>query len=190
MAALTGDDPVTRRRAAYGFGPLSQKGIDGLVDALRHDDPQVRARAVDALGDAGRAAAGAVQALGLCLRDDSTDVRSLAADALGITGQGTAITRDVASRELIIAMDDEEALVRRNAALSLARLGPAATGAVGVLECALDEEDHYVRGYAVQALRRIATPRASTVLLNHLEIARWDPSQDILAANLAKRSRG
>ena len=182
LAALTGNDPVSRRRAAYGFGPLSQKGIDGLVDALGHDDPQVRARVVDALGDAGRAADGAVKALGLCLRDDSSDVRSLAADALGITGQGTAITRGMAARDLIIAMDDEEAIVRRNAALSLARLGPAAAGAVEALECALDEEDHYVRGYAVQALRRIATPRASAVLLNHLEIARWDPRQDILAA--------
>ena len=76
--------------------------------------------------------------------------------------------------------------MRRNAALSLARLGPAAAAvAVPVLERALNEEDHYVRGYALQALRRIATPRAMTVLLYHLETARWDPRQDILAAGAA-----
>ncbi len=189
LAALTGSDPVARRRAAYGFGPLGRAGIGGLVEAAGHGDAEVRARAVDALGDAGRAAGDAVPALGARLRDESTDVRALAADALGIAGQGvTAAGEAAAGRaagELTGPMGDQDAVVRRNAALSLARLGPAAAGAVPALERALDEEDHYVRGYAVQALRRIATPRATGALLDHLETARWDPRQDVLAAGAA-----
>ena len=115
QAALTGGDPVARRRAAYGFGPLGRAGIGDLVEAAEHGDAEVRARTVDVIGDVGLAAGDAVPAL----------------------------------------------------------------------ERALAEDDHYVRGYAVQALRRIATPRATTALLNHLETARWDPRQDALAAGAA-----
>ena len=189
LAALTGGDPVARRRAAYGFGPLGRAGIGGLVAAAGHDDAEVRARAVDALGDMGRAAGDAVPALGARLGDESSDVRALAADALGIAGQGSTAAGEAAAGraagELTAALQDQDAVVRRNAALSLARLGPAAAGAVPALERALDEEDHYVRGYAVQALRRIATPRATAALLHHLETARWDPRQDVLAAGAA-----
>ena len=189
LAALTGSDPVARRRAAYGFGPLGRAGVGGLAEAAGHDEAEVRARAVDVLGDAGRAAGGAVPALGARLRDESSDVRALAADALGIAGQGSTAAGEAAAGraagELTTAMEDADAVVRRNAALSLARLGPAAAGAVPALERALDEEDHYVRGYAVQALRRIATPRATAALLHHLETARWDPRQDALGAGAA-----
>ena len=189
QAALTGGDPVARRRAAYGFGPLGRAGIGDLVEAGEHGDAEVRARTVDVIGDVGLAAGDAVPALSAWLRDEATDVRALAADALGIAGQGrTAAGEAVAGRAalgLTTAMEDADAVVRRNAALSLARLGPAAGGAVPALERALAEDDHYVRGYAVQALRRIATPRATTALLNHLETARWDPRQDALAAGAA-----
>ncbi len=189
LAALTGSDPVARRRAAYGFGPLGRAGVGGLTEAAGHDEAEVRARAVDVLGDAGRAAGGAVPALGARLRDESSDVRALAADALGIAGQGSTAGGEAAAgraaRELTTAMKDADAVVRRNAALSLARLGPAAADAVPALERALDEEDHYVRGYAVQALRRVATPRATAALLHHLETARWDPRQDALGAGAA-----
>ena len=189
QAALTGGDPVARRRAAYGFGPLGRAGIGDLVAAAEHGDAEVRARAVDVIGDVGLAAGDAVPALSAWLREEATDVRALAADALGIAGQGsTAAGEAVAGRAalgLTTAMEDADAVVRRNAALSLARLGPAAGGAVPALERALAADDHYVRGYAVQALRRIATPRATTALLNHLETARWDPRQDVLAAGAA-----
>ena len=83
LAALTGSDPVARRRAAYGFGPLGRAGVGGLTEAAGHDDAEVRARAVDVLGDVGRAAGDAVPALGARLRDESSDVRALAADCAG-----------------------------------------------------------------------------------------------------------
>ncbi|MDE0222723.1 MAG: HEAT repeat domain-containing protein, partial [Spirochaetaceae bacterium] len=98
LAALTGSDPVARRRAAYGFGPLGRAGVGGLTEAAGHDEAEVRARAVDVLGDVGRAAGGAVPALGARLRDESSDVRALAADSLGIAGQGSTAAGEAGGR--------------------------------------------------------------------------------------------
>ena len=39
----------------------------------------------------------------------------------------------------------------------------------------LDHEDRYVRGKAVLALRRIGTPEATDLLMEHLITARWCP---------------
>ena len=51
----------------------------------------------------------------------------------------------------------------------------AAEEAVPLLARALGDEDRYVRGNAVQALRRVGTPSAVEVLLESLTAARWCP---------------
>ena len=72
-------------------------------------------------------------------------------------------------------------MVRRNAALSLARVGAgaaeAADQAAAALAAGLADKSHYVRGHAVLGLRRLDTPRARRELLEYLESARWDPAR-------------
>jgi HEAT repeat protein len=86
-----------------------------------------------------------------------------------------------AATALAVAVADENEVVRRNAALSLARVahgaGAAADQVAAALAGGLTDESHYVRGYAVLGLRRLGTPRAHGELLSYLESTRWDSSQ-------------
>ena len=178
--ALTGENPRARRRAAYGFGPLGSAGAEALAAHVSHVDADIRCRVVDAIGDMGRGGEAALEPLLGALDDHGERVKAYAADALGLAGQRPHVAPGVAA-QLAKMMADRSAIVRRNAALSLARLGPAAACATPQLADALAEENHYVRGYATLALRRIGTTSAQAALLDHLEMARWDPSQDRMA---------
>jgi HEAT repeat protein len=71
------------------------------------------------------------------------------------------------------ALRDTAADVRFSAAFALGQLGPAAEAAVASLEVALADENRYVPGYAVEALERIASPRALRALVPFLKSARW-----------------
>jgi hypothetical protein len=71
-------------------------------------------------------------------------------------------------------VNDESDLVRRNATLSLARLGPYAKGAIPELAQAMRDGNHYVRGFAVQALYRIGTPEAFKAAMDRLQTLRCD----------------
>ncbi|MBT5714929.1 HEAT repeat domain-containing protein, partial [Candidatus Poribacteria bacterium] len=100
-------------------------------------------------------------------------VRRHATEALGTAAQKT----DAATMPLAAMLNDENDVVRRNAALALARIGDLAAEAVPALTEALREPHYYVRGFSVQALRRIATPEATAALLHYLEATRWDSAQ-------------
>ncbi len=76
---------------------------------------------------------------------------------------------------LIKALVDPDDEVRFNAALALARLGPAAAPALEALAEALYDGNRYVSGYACEALQRIGTAEALSVLLPFLQAARWCP---------------
>ena len=107
-------------------------------------------------------------------------VRGHAADALG-TVYGDAADASPAAAALAAAVEDENEVVRRNAALSLARVGSGAGTASDqvamALAARLGDASHYVRGYSVLGLRRMGTQRAREALLAYLESTRWDPSQ-------------
>ncbi|MBT3270059.1 hypothetical protein HN371_23130 [Candidatus Poribacteria bacterium] len=171
--ALRGDSVAARRNAGYAFTVMGQEAVDALVDASADEDPDIRARAVDALGDMGEKASDAVPALVGRLGDESEIVRRHATEALGTAAQKT----DAATMPLAAMLNDENDVVRRNAALALARIGDLAAEAVPALTEALREPHYYVRGFSVQALRRIATPEATAALLHYLEATRWDSAQ-------------
>jgi HEAT repeat protein len=95
-------------------------------------------------------------------------VRINAVEALGLK---PATPSSVAA--LSAAIKDPDPQVRFSAALSLAQIGPAAEAAVPALQDALNDENRYVPGYAVEALERIATPGALRVLMPYLKSARW-----------------
>ncbi len=75
----------------------------------------------------GLAAAEAVPELVHRLRDEAEDPRRRAAEALGTSGQGST---EIAGPLGEVLPSDPSGEVRRNAALSLARLGPNAAAAV------------------------------------------------------------
>lgn len=170
--AIRGDSVAARRNAGYGFTVMGVEAVEALVEASRDEDADVRARAVDALGDMGERASDAIPALIDRLGDASEIVRRHAAEAVGTTAQKT----DAGTMPLAGMLNDENDVVRRCAALSLARIGANAAEAVPALTKSLRESHYYVRGFSVQALRRIATPEATEGLLHYLEATRWDPA--------------
>ena len=178
--ALQSADERVRRNAAYGFAPLGAAAVPALAGMLADGAGEVRARAVDTLGDVGPPAAGAGAALIAALEDESELVRGHAADALGTVFADSANAAPAATA-LTTAVEDENEVVRRNAALSLARVGSAAGAAAdqvaAALAAGLHDASHYVRGYSVLGLRRLGSPRARSELLAYLESTRWDPSQ-------------
>ena len=120
----------------------------------------------------GRNAAAATADLAAALGDDEENPRRRAAEALGTAGQGQS---EALVAPLAQALDqDQSGEVRRNAALSLARLTPKAPEVIPALERGMSDDNHYVRGFSVHALDRIGTPEATRAAMRHLQIMRWD----------------
>ena len=83
---------------------------------------------------------------------------------------------------LAAALEDENEVVRRNGALSLARVGAAAgTGGptrwLRLSPPGLATPATTCAATRVLGLRRLGTPRARGELFAYLESTRWDPSQ-------------
>jgi hypothetical protein len=171
IRALREETAAAPRNAAYAFNRIGPAAVPALLDAARDDDPRVRARALDILGDMGLAAAEALPALAGLLQDEAEDPRRRAAEALGTIGQGST---GIAAALGAVLQRDPSGEVRRNAALSLARLGPKAAGAEPALAQGMTDENHYVRGFSVYALSRIGTPEATRAVVRHLQTMRWD----------------
>jgi HEAT repeat protein len=171
IEALKDEREAAPRNAAYGFNAIGEAAVPALLETARDAEPKVRARALDILGDMGLAAAGAVPDLIGGLRDEADDPRRRAAEALGTAGQASLEIAEPLGNAL---QEDPSAEVRRNAALSLARLGPQAAEAVPALAQGMMDENHYVRGFSVYALSRIGTAEATQVVVKHLQTMRWD----------------
>lgn len=171
IEALSAEAEAAPRNAAYAFNRIGPSAVPALLRATSHEDVKVRARALDVLGDMGCGAASAVHHLANHLRDEAEDPRRRAAEALGTAGQRSPSIAGWLAEAL---RDDPSGEVRRNAALSLARLGPNAAEAVPALARGMTDENHYVRGFSVYALSRIGTPEATQALLKHLQTMRWD----------------
>ncbi len=71
--------------------------------------------------------------------------------------------------ELVKALGDDTALVRKRAAVALQRLGPAARPAVAALQKLLKDDDADVRAAAAAALRTIGGPLSRDELLGQLK---------------------
>ncbi len=171
LDALKEEGDAAPRSAAYAFNSIGTPAVPALLKAASEPDPRVRARALDILGDIGLAAADAVPDLTGRLDDEVEDPRRRAAEALGTAGQQSAQAAGSLGEALA---SDPSGEVRRNAALSLARLGPRAAAAVPALARGMMDENHYVRGFSVYALSRIGTPEAAQALVKHLQTMRWD----------------
>lgn len=171
MEALRDDSEKLPRNAAYAFNEIGVSALPCLQEMANDKKERVRARALDIMGDMGLDAGEALPAIEHACADESEDVRMFAAESIGTTGQrkGCRVSNLTDRLE-----NDESWKVRRNAALSLAKLGSKAEQAVPALERSLKDENHYVRGYSVLALDRIGSHEALRTLSSHLQTARWD----------------
>lgn len=121
-------DPAgeVRDAAAVALARLGREDVlDQFLEALRDEDPEVRAYAIGRLGLVGRAGREKILA---AVVDVSTAVRAEAAGALGAYGDPACVS--AAAR----ALRDPSGRVRRAAARSLARSGgPESTAALRIL---------------------------------------------------------
>ena len=168
-----GDDVGRRTVAAYGVVAAGATGVPRLLEALHNADAESAARIIDVLGDIGPAAAPALTELAAATGHEDVNVRRYAAEAVGTVAQGTDFDAGI----LAAPLADDDALVRRNAALATARLAPeigVRDDLVAALAGNLHHWHHHVRGWSIEALRRLRSPVAKDAALRYLAAARWD----------------
>ncbi|NLX48677.1 MAG: HEAT repeat domain-containing protein [Methanospirillum sp.] len=135
LAALAGPDGEgVRWRAAEGLARLGPPAVDGLSALTSSGDPDVRWKAIVALGDSGDPRA--VPVLCACLADRDRFVRRRAVSALARFGPASLQT-------LLQALSDRDPLVREGAARALGQLGDP--GAIDGLIEALNDPVESVR---------------------------------------------
>ena len=171
-------DPVCQ--AGYGLVEMGAAAVPALQAAAGSSTPLIRSRAIDVLGDMGPQATASMPQLLAALEDPHDDPRRRAAEALGTVGCGAPNQAELCVT-LAKLMSDDSQQVRRNAAYSLARLGPAMAGSgadesavVEALSAGLVDEYQYVRGFSALALQRVGTPAAMGAVLSHLQVMRFD----------------
>ena len=180
-ADFFGDDIAARTMASYGLIASGDASITALRKALASADIATKVRILDVLEDIGPVAVDALDDLIQSASDADPDVRRYALEALGTVGQArTHGAMASIARTLAHALDDDDAITRRNAALASARLGTRlptdGTGLVAALEANLYHWHHHVRGWAIEALGRLPDPAAQRAALSYLMAARWDPA--------------
>lgn len=158
VALLAQVDPGTSYLIVQALGRIADAAaVPALLDALRGDDPWVRAAAAGSLIQIG---APAVDGLVAGLRDPEKTVRRASAKALGKIGD----SQEIAVMGLSGALLDIDSGVRRFAAEALGRLGDEA--AVPSLAEALTDRDADTRIAAFRALASLATPEAQAAVRN------------------------
>lgn len=151
------------------------------IERLEDEDPEVRRRAVYALGKIGRSSPRVLESLESALEDGQMEVRWYAVDALGRLGPEAAEAVPAIVKSLQSKLNDET--VRRRGARALGRVGPPAKDAVTVLREALASDDLLYRVAAAEALWQIARDRQAIDTL--IDVLGGDSPEASFAAALA-----
>jgi HEAT repeat protein len=146
-------DPAVSEKAWEAVVALGPAAEPALIEGLSAADPTVAEFCAGALG--GRAAPAALDPLIKALKTWPLR-RYVAAWAIGEIADPRGIPA------LVAALGDRDVEVRRYAARSLTKFGPAATPA---LLKALDDPSGQTRRYAVRALGEIRDPASAAALL-------------------------
>ena len=170
---------VSALHALCAVGPEAVPAMIDLLSVGANSDSRSRCAAAAVLGNLGPAAADGVDALAEAVEDADAIVRRNAAEALGMVGVYT----DKTANALVKSVADEDRMWRWNGLLAIARLGVVMSedtnervdDAVPAICSALSDPDRYARFYAELALQQIATPRAHSTLVEHLQTSRWCP---------------
>ena len=172
-------DGVSEGLREIGFGQANDKNptakqqtrtaspavIQGLTEAMKDSDADVRKQAMQALARLG--APVAYEVLVAALKDEDADMRQQAAFSLGQMGDNRAIG------PLTGALKDVEPDVRQQAAFGLSQL--KAVEAVPALQAALKDTDEDVRQQALFALSQIGDRSAVPAFIEALK----DSSEDV-----------
>lgn len=187
---LADEDPKNRLNAAVQLARIGRPAVAPLREALDHDSANVRENAALALGQMREAAIGALDRLIAHFSDRVPIVRRRCAEACALIGEGAmtpvgealegiapetrvealfslgmigAKARVVGITRIARMLNDENKLVRHEAALSLCKIGFAedlkATDFLGALETipdfaeALDDRNATIRANAALALK-------------------------------------
>ncbi len=178
-AVLRAEDPHLSLLAARGLAIGGRPATRFLADAMAHENENVRDHAAFALGESRLATDEVIEALMKGASDSASTVRVSAIDALGkkgAAGKPAVPPMMAAPGDTNVAPRDQTTVhgsMASVAALALCRLGTAAEAATDELRDALHHPtDRYARGFAVEALHRIGTPRALSILIPHLKSTR------------------
>ncbi|MFC4777366.1 HEAT repeat domain-containing protein [Paenibacillus sp. GCM10023252] len=172
LQALHHEEVAVSRTAAYGLSTAGGEAVSGLTAALGDARNETVIHAAHALGELREYAVEAIPQLQGLLQHSSAKVRRAAADVLGMFG-GKSSAAEAAVSGLIEGLSDEDAQVRFMSALSLTRYGKSAAAAVPHLAQVLEDDNRYVRGHALEALRYIGTTEANEILMRELFNSRW-----------------
>ena len=165
VSVLRHDAGPLRETAVSALARIGGAAVPALLRALDDRSWDVRALAVDALGQVGDPAA--VPGLLRVLESDDADLRARAASALGEIGQRNALPG------LIRALHDRDGVVRWWAAEALGRIGDPAAIAALLEALRRPDEEMGARLTAVRALARIGDPAAVPGLLTLLRDTYW-----------------
>lgn len=173
--AFLTEDVSVRTIAAYGLVAAGAAAAPRLAALLDANDADGTVRALDILGDIGPPAEVALPAVSQATQHEDPNVRRYAVEAIGTIAQNHPFD----ATGLLAPLQDEDALVRRNAATAAARLAPNLTNADALVP-ALTENlyfwHHHVRGWAIEALQRLPCPSATQAAMRYLSTTRWDPT--------------
>jgi HEAT repeat protein len=164
VAGLADPDPVYRADAAMAIaaiGPEADPAVPALEKLLGDEsaEPQVRYTAAYALGRMGGAAAAAEPLLRKLADSEDDLMATVAVWAAVKIRPDDATLFDAAVPKLRRALQNEEQLVRLEAAVALGEIGPPAGSALPMLEMLAEEDPvRIVREAAAAAVRKIGPP--------------------------------
>jgi len=166
--ALRDTDLRIRGDAADQFFHASQADADLLVPQLvgwlNDKNPDTRMAALQALGNLGPKAKGAITEIAAMLEHSDTDIRTEAIGVLGRIGPPAKI----AETKIESCLNSENRFVRQEAAFSLARIDSGDAAAVPVLIEALGP-DSIDQGQAIDCIRAMGpVAREALPALEHL----------------------
>jgi HEAT repeat protein len=163
LVEALGDREVSAK-AAMGLGAIGAPALPAVLDALRHERPEMRVAATEALRYVPDPPESVVQRLVDAFADPDENVRRSASVTVQLLGED-------AVDPLLLALDERpEPEARGWAALTLGNIAPPPAGAVPGLVAALDDESPRVRELASWSLGRIgglaldAVPRLARAL--------------------------
>lgn len=155
MKALNQPGTLSGEFAADALGKIGADAEPMLIPAVRNPNPEIRRRAIRALGGVGPAAAGTIPLLIQAMADPDEETREVVVQALGTIGKGAASKAAVPA--LIKALIDSDRAVRSKAAEALAIIGSDATDALEALRSLMGDVDE-VRDAAERAIKKISRP--------------------------------
>lgn len=155
--------------AAYALSACGEKAVKGLIEYLKDDNDVTLILSIFCLSEIGTKASEALPYVLEHVSNKTDFVRIYTAEALGNFGVWNQEVK-TALLKLLDQRSEESDHVRFTAALALARLSPSKDDdVVQALETALKDQNRYVRGNTLLALRRIGTETSLKIVKNYLE---------------------